>query len=197
MSKKVEFISVACPAPVMGVKKEIDNGTTGVLEVVVDNTPARENVLRFLKSQGKEILKVVENGAITTITTNLGGEAKLETSAIKNEAASGVSYVVNSEIMGRGEDELGKMLLIGFLSNLPKTDDLPKSIFFLNSGIKLALNSSPALEALQELEKNGTEIFVCGTCTEHYSVTDQLGVGVLGNIYDLTNLYQQNRVVTL
>ncbi len=194
MQKRFEFVKVECPGPIIGVKKEIDAGTTGVVEIVVDNIAARENVLRFLKSQGIKVEEVMESDNLFTIIADLGGKPIISE---QNSSDKGVSYVINSEIMGHGDETLGKKLLLSFINNLIEIKPLPETIFFYNSGVNLCIDSSSVLKSLNNLEENGVEIIVCGTCTEFMGVTERLSVGVLGNLYDLTNIYQRNRVITI
>jgi selenium metabolism protein YedF len=197
MSKRVEFINVSCPGPVIGMKKEIDAGTTGSVEIVVDNIPARENVIRFLKSQGKTVDEVLEDGKLITIIANFGDTNATISEIKSNIKNSGVSYIINSEVMGSGDDNLGKKLLISFINNLKECKPLPETIFFFNSGVNLCLKNSPAIISLKILVNMGVKIIACGTCTEYLGVTKNIGVGILGNLYDLTTIYQRDRVITL
>jgi len=206
MLKNINCIGLACPGPVIAIKKALDSSFQGVLEIVVDNVPARENSIRFLKSQGQEVDEIMVADDVITLIATIGESSLSESAVSEREGVSessattkakGVTYVINSEVMGRGEETLGKKLLIGFLNNLPEIDPIPETIFFYNSGINFALEGAPTLEAIRTLESHGTEILVCGTCTNFHDVTDKVGVGVLGNLFDLTNLYQRDRVICL
>lgn len=48
---KLDARGLSCPQPVLMVKKGIDN-SPNELEIVVDNTTAKNNVTRFLKNSG-------------------------------------------------------------------------------------------------------------------------------------------------
>ena len=85
--------------------------------------------------------------------------------------------------MGTGDDELGAVLMKGFIYALSQQDELPKTILFYNSGAKLACEMSPTLEDLMSLEANGVEILTCGTCLNHYGLTEKLKVGGVTNMY--------------
>lgn len=50
--KKIDCRGLSCPQPVMETKKVLEEMGEGILEVIVDNTAAKENVSRFAKSQG-------------------------------------------------------------------------------------------------------------------------------------------------
>ena len=43
-----------------------------------------------------------------------------------------------------------------------------RRIFFLNSGVKLAVEGSPVLDDLRALSERGVTILACGTCLEFY-----------------------------
>jgi selenium metabolism protein YedF len=87
--------------------------------------------------------------------------------------------------LGDGAEELGTILIKGFVNTLPETTLKPKTIVFLNSGIFLALKDSPVLESLKKLENMGIEILVCGTCLDYYKMKEELGVGKISNMYEI------------
>lgn len=57
------------------------------------------------------------------------------------------------------------------------------TILFYNGGAKLTCEESPTLEDLKSLEAQGVEILTCGTCLNHYGLTDKLQVGSVTNMY--------------
>ena len=80
--------------------------------------------------------------------------------------------------MGRGDDELGQILIRGFFHALGQTTPQPHTIIFFNSGVKLVVEGSPVLEDLQALCGQGIELLACGTCLGHYGLKDKgLAVG--------------------
>ena len=48
---------------------------------------------------------------------------------------------------------------------------------------KISCEESPSLEDLKSLEAQGVEILTCGTCLNHYGLTDKLKVGEVTNMY--------------
>ena len=85
--------------------------------------------------------------------------------------------------MGRGSDELGRVLLKGFLYALAHQPELPQTILFYNGGASLTCEGSPMLEDLKALEAEGVEILTCGTCLNYYGITEKLAVGGVTNMY--------------
>ena len=69
------------------------------------------------------------------------------------------------------------------LALLTEQDVLPQTILFYNGGAKLTCEESPTLEDLKSLEAQGVEILTCGTCLNHYGLTDKLQVGSVTNMY--------------
>jgi selenium metabolism protein YedF len=87
--------------------------------------------------------------------------------------------------MGRGDAELGHILIRGFFHTLGEVEPLPDTIIFFNSGVKLVVEDSPVLEDLQNLCGRGIEILACGTCLGHYDLKDKIAVGEVSNMYTI------------
>ncbi|NLP18698.1 MAG: preprotein translocase subunit TatB [Firmicutes bacterium] len=60
MFNKVDARGRSCPEPVLLTKRAIDQHPDGV-QVIVDNTTARENVKRFAENSGYKV-GIVEDG---------------------------------------------------------------------------------------------------------------------------------------
>jgi TusA-related sulfurtransferase len=52
MENKLDCRGMDCPAPVLKTKEIIEKGHPQILEILVDNEAAKQNVTRFLESQG-------------------------------------------------------------------------------------------------------------------------------------------------
>lgn len=103
--------------------------------------------------------------------------------------------VISADHMGEGNDELGKILLKGFLFALTQQEKLPSTILFYNGGASLACEGSASLENLLSLSKLGVEILTCGTCLNYYGLTDKLQVGAVTNMYVITEKQMQADLV--
>ena len=90
---------------------------------------------------------------------------------------------VSSEGMGRGDEELGAILMAAFLDTLSHFGDDISHAVFLNAGAKLAVEGSPVLDQIRQLEELGVEVLVCGTCLNHFGIKDKLAVGSVSNMY--------------
>jgi len=85
--------------------------------------------------------------------------------------------LIQSEWLGRGEDQLGKMLMASFLRLLGQSEDKPHTLVFWNTGVKLVCEGSPVLDHLMKLEAQGVEILACTTCLEYFEIMDKLKIG--------------------
>jgi selenium metabolism protein YedF len=76
------------------------------------------------------------------------------------------------------------------ISVLPELGDDLWRIILLNGGVKLAIEGSPVLERLQDLENKGVSILVCGTCLDHFKILENKQVGETTNMLDVVTSMQ-------
>lgn len=208
---ELDCTGLACPQPVMRCKNFIQDQRPTALRVVVDNQPARDNVTRFLKSQSYTLEDVAEKEGAYVLTARSDSEveANIGESAPDQEpeavdlvceprgSATSQLVLITSDCIGRGDEELGGKLMGNFLRTLPEMDGLWR-VILLNSGVKLAVQGSELLEALQELESSGVSILVCGTCLSHFQLLEDKAVGETTNMLDVvTSLQLAGKVITI
>jgi selenium metabolism protein YedF len=87
------------------------------------------------------------------------------------------TFLIQSEVLGRGDEQLGSMLMSNFLRLLGESKDKPGSIVFWNTGVRLLCEGSLVLNRLKQLEEQGVELLACATCLEHFELTDKLAAG--------------------
>ncbi len=85
--------------------------------------------------------------------------------------------LIQSEVLGRGDEELGMLLMANFLRLLGESQDKPGTLIFWNSGVRLLCEGSYALAHLKQLEGQGVEILACTTCLEYFDMMDKLKAG--------------------
>ena len=85
--------------------------------------------------------------------------------------------LIQSEVLGRSNDELGMLLMENFLRLLGESQDKPKTLVFWNEGVRLICEGSWALGHLKKLEEQGVEILACTTCIEYFELVDKLKIG--------------------
>jgi len=86
-------------------------------------------------------------------------------------------FLITSDIMGRGEDKLGELLMANLLRLLGESSNKPATMIFLNRGIRLVCEGSNVLNHIRRLEEHGVEILACTTCLEYFDLTDELEAG--------------------
>lgn len=94
--------------------------------------------------------------------------------------------VLASDTMGEGDKKLGKILMKGFIYALTQLEKLPDTIIMYNSGAYLSIKDSESAEDFGLLEREGVEILTCGTCLNHYGLTEKLAVGSITDMYTIT-----------
>lgn len=180
--RQINAIGDACPLPVIKTKKGLDAIESGQLVVLVDNEIAVQNIRRLAEATGCQF-DVVQQEGIFQITL-LKTAAQTDGSADCSAAVPGKTVVVlSADTMGTGDDELGRILMKGFIFALTQLDTLPDTILLYNTGAKLAVQGSSSLEDLLALEKAGAAVLTCGTCLNHLGIAEQLGVGEITNMY--------------
>ncbi|WED23777.1 sulfurtransferase-like selenium metabolism protein YedF [Vibrio sp. JC009] len=146
----------------------------------------------------KALVKVLmEQGASCEMLTT-DTEQKIIANLANKQVIRQKSYVVGSDTLGSGDDLLGGKLMTAFFSVHSQYEQVPASMFFLNTGARLCVEGAEALAALKVLESKGTEIIVCGTCLSFFELTDKLAVGRIGSMHDFVAICQnQSEVVNL
>lgn len=178
--KVVDARKEACPKPVIMTKKALEESNENII-TIVDNKVAKTNVLKLCTKLGYNTdVKEEENGIYITIVKS---EENVDEN-LSTELGS-ITYVFGSDLLGKGSEELGKILMKGFIYTLTETNPLPSNIVFLNSGVKITTTESQTIDDLKKLEECGTKILSCGTCLDYYNLKDNLLVGEISNMYDI------------
>lgn len=105
--------------------------------------------------------------------------------------------LIKSEVLGRGDEELGMLLMANFLRLLEESQDKPKTMVFWNAGVRLICEGSWALGHLKKLEELGVEILACTTCLEYYELVDKLRVGKPTTMHETIQLMLSSDMVCL
>lgn len=194
MSKLVDALGKACPMPVVMTKKEMDNGEETII-TKVDNKIAVENLKRLADSAGYSVA-VKENDGLYQVALS---KECVECNAILEELENPQKirqsdYVVfiGKDYIGEGSEELGKNLMRMFLYTLTETEELPTHLLLMNSGVKLAVLDEQTVEHLKTLKNKGVDILVCGACLNYYELANDLKIGSVSNMYDITGKMKQS-----
>ena len=192
MINKIDARGLACPKPVINTKKELEKIQEGLVRVIVDNKIAKENIIKLSKSLKYEYEVILENDNEIQIDIKKGNviiEEKIESEL------SDTCIFINSDKMGKGDDELGNILMKGYIYSLTETKPYPKTIFMVNSAVTLTTTNEATIENLSILEKEGVEIQSCGTCLDFYHLKDNLKVGSVTNMYNIVETMEKSKKV--
>lgn len=178
---KVNAVGFVCPVPIIMTKKALNEIEEGEVEVLVDNETAKQNLEKLAKELGYEFksCEVEENFQVVIY--------KKQSSDKKETKDEKIVVVIDSDEMGKGDEELGKILVKGFIYSLTEMETLPKTVILYNKGVLLATVNENTIEDLKKLESMGVEIISCGTCANYYHVQDKLQVGSLTNMYTIVD----------
>jgi selenium metabolism protein YedF len=191
MSELIDAKGLACPEPVIRTKKALD--ACDNVTVLVDNDTALENVKRLASSSGCAVEVKEEPGGIFRMhlqKQQSRGEVSetssecLRTASAAQPAGPSV-FVIASNVMGQGSDELGAILMKAFIHTAVDLDNRPDVIVFYNTGVKLTASDSDVIDDLKALEAKGVKLLICGTCVNFFDLTGKTGAGIVSNMYDI------------
>ena len=182
----VNAIGDNCPIPVIKTKKAIQalEGPE-VIEVLVDNEIAVQNVTKMAVSEGGEVTSEKLAEKEYKVTIKIGDAVVEECACCCEEEKENIVVVISSDRMGEGNDALGKVLIKGFIFAVSQLETLPKTILFYNGGATLTAEGSDSLADLKCMEDAGVEIMTCGTCLDYYGLKEKLAVGTVTNMYSI------------
>lgn len=195
---KINAMGDTCPIPVVKTKNAIkDMGGAGQVEILVDNEIAVQNLTKMAVQKNYGVIsEKLEEQKYRVVMTIGDAEDPAGTEAPQGEsclpdARKNMVVVISSDTMGNGDDELGRILMKGFIFALTQQDELPSTVLLYNGGAKLSCEDAPILEDLKSLEAQGVEIMTCGTCLNHYGLTEKLQVGSVTNMYAIVEKMTQ------
>lgn len=187
---KIDALGKACPLPVIETKKALREHT--VVQTLVDNEIATQNLKKMADQLGYIYQMDQDAPSHYTVVISKGNtDLTEELPQVAEPAATVDDYivVVDTNVMGRGSDELGKNLLKGFIYSVAEQYVLPQKIIFYNGGVHSVGEDSDSLEDLQNLADQGVEIYACGACLNFYELTP--AVGEVTNMYRIVEMMRQ------
>ena len=128
----VNAMGKTCPEPVTMTKAALEKGAEE-LEVLVDNPISATNVKRFLESREFRVLLQDDDGRLR-LTANKKTPPPDEPSLALDPAPAsplpvlppvggdGLAVLITGRTLGRNDEELGEILMKGFLSTLSQMD---------------------------------------------------------------------------
>jgi selenium metabolism protein YedF len=189
-----------CPQPVLHCKQYVDAQQPEAVSIAVDNEAALQNVTRFLENQGYQVGNEQTAQGEWRITAARTADAQAKNIPVPQAAASTQDaktlIFLTAPGIGEGDPGLGEKLMLNFLATLPEMGPQLWRMILVNGAVRLAVEGSPGLEALQKLEAAGVTILVCGTCLTHFDLLEKKAVGQTTNMLDVvTSLQLAGKVI--
>ena len=108
------------------------------------------------------------------------------------------TVIIKSEVMGVDPPELGAKMIGSYLRKLCQADPKPSSLVFYGTGVKLLVDGSTVLDALEILRDAGVDLVACGTCVGFFELKGKLKLGRVSDMPELISLLtKSDHVVTL
>ena len=190
----INALGKPCPIPVIEAKKALRKIQAGEkIQILVDNDISRQNLEKMAGAMGSPFGYETQGAGNILVTITAAREDR-------TAEGGGGSRVgaIGRNTMGSGNDDLGAILIKGFIYSLTELDKPPEAMLFFNSGVRLTTEGSTALEDLKKLEEKGTVISSCGTCLDFYKVRDKLAVGSVTNMYAIVQaMGEAGRLINL
>ncbi len=201
----IDLRGLDCPLPVIRTRDAMK--TCADLVVLVSTMDQAENIRRMAsRSAWSVTIQPVEdsvrlrlNGPTLGSAAPAPDPADLVCSPSPTHSTETRPVIaIGSDIMGRGSEELGKILIRAFLSTQKSLAVKPKTVVLFNAGVRLATESSHVLNELHDLEHLGVELLVCGTCLDYFNLKGSLRAGVVSNMLDIaTALSEAGHVISV
>ena len=193
--KTVDAKGQLCPMPLILVKRAINETAMGdSFILMIDNQTSFANVSRYLKDNDIDF-SAVENNNVWTLTVTKSNKPSAE-HTVESYFSNDIPHLqkgdfvvsISSDKMGDGDPELGTLLMINFIKAIRDLDNLPSKMVFYNRGVFFGRKNSPVYELLKDLEKMGVGLYLCGTCINHYSLSEEIDIGTVSNMFEITQI---------
>lgn len=200
----LDMLGKPCPMPMVAAQKALATPDTHEIDVLVDNTIAVQNLKKMAAGKGYAFAFAKEGAAQYRVHLAASGQAAVEAytapakPAPTADMAQGATILITKDQMGEGSEELGRILIKGFVFALTELEHPPACVIFLNGGVRLACEGANTLADLQTMQAGGTKIYACGTCLNYYQLTNQLQVGEVTDMMNIARLLTgAGRLITL
>lgn len=191
----IDAMDKPCPIPVIEAKKALGQPEADSVIIKVDNIVAVQNLEKMAKGYGYSFAFDEKSSRAYEVAISRDGKSAPPKSALSSVAdiaecavpsAKRLVVVISRDTMGEGTQELGKILIKGFIYSLTELDNPPAYVIFLTAGVRLTVRGSNTLDDLKKLVEKGTGVLSCGTCLNYFGLTEELEVGSVTDMYGIT-----------
>ncbi|RQD68882.1 MAG: sulfurtransferase-like selenium metabolism protein YedF [Tindallia sp. MSAO_Bac2] len=195
MNSEIDARGLQCPMPLIKTKKALEAIEKGNVTAIVDNEVAKENISKFAKSMDYKVTIKESQGDfyIDIFKEYKYREVKMIDLEPDSNILGDLVVVIGKDYLGEGSRELGEILMKGYLYTLTEVQPLPRTVIFINSGVRLACAGSESLDNLRKLEEYGVEIMSCGTCLDYFRIKHDLMVGGVSNMYTIVEAMNKSK----
>jgi hypothetical protein len=109
----------------------------------------------------------------------------------------GKVFLLGSETIGRGDDNIGYQILVTMLESLVNREDGPAAIIFWNTAVRLLAEDSPLVPYFRRLEEKGVDLLLGKSCVGECELTGRIAVGRPATMDEILDLILHNEVVNL
>ncbi len=160
MVHRVDARGLACPQPVIKASRALESNDSIIVKV--DNQTAYENIQRLAKSKGCSVAVEKKSDGIYIFlekqVTQVSLKDQVHGTVIPGAVREERVLLISQDVMGRGDDSLGAILMKGFFHTLAETDPSPDTII------------------------------ACGTCLDYFNLKQSLRAGTVSNMYEIKEL---------
>ncbi len=192
--QKIDVRGKLCPEPLIITRRAIKQADVNeAFEIILDNDIATCNLEELLREMKLPFTRV-DNGAESTLLFSLNGDIPLAKNSeniacpIPLDANDGDYVVVISSEGMSSDDELGTILMRGFINSISEQDILPSKIILYNSGVKVCTEGKDTAITLKELTGKGVDIVICGVCVDYFEIRDKIAAGRISNMFEITKI---------
>ena len=211
MHKKVDLRGLAPPEPVVRAKRLLAEMEEGLLDVIVDAGPSKDDLLHFATFKKYRVSVVAETAGAVRLRIIKGNPPPEEPEAPKAEEKAAPAeqepsvapsdarpsppspppvteplLLITSDGIGEDNRRLAASLMTHLLQAVPENDRRPAKVVLMNSGVALACDGSPALEALRGLADKGIPILVSAESLDFLGLRARLAAGTAADVKQVT-----------
>lgn len=151
---------------------------------VVEGEPGRIRVIEPLpvEAAGENARSAEAASATGASAMACGVPETMAFSAAGGTSSAGKDVFILGDTLGKGNDDLGRLLMTKFIYFMAREEKPPRSITLMNHGVRLSCEGSEVLEDLELLAEKGVVIRTCGTCLDFLGIAESLKVGGVGTM---------------
>ena len=223
MHKKVDLRGLVPPEPVVRTKRLLEEAEDLALDVLVDVGPSKDDILHFAAFKKYRASVIAETASAVRLRIIKGNpppeeekpkadpkapppeekEPQAEKQREEVRAEAGAPHaapvlLITGDGLGEDNRRLATSLMANVLRSISEGRQRVAKIVLMNSGVALACEGAPALEALRRLADNGVPILVSAESLEFLGLRPRLAAGTAADVAQVADaLFSAAQVLRL